>query len=134
VNVLQAIIFLANLAGGIVVGVAVVRGVIAFAVGLIRRWDRPFLSQEAIRLELGRSLALALEFQLGADIAQTALDPNLRDFLSLGAIVILRTILNFFLGREIKEEADRLRAGDHATVERAHSQGGAAGGGDGARE
>jgi len=132
VTVLQALIFLANLAGGVVVGVAVVRGLLIFIVDLLRRRGRPVLSKEAIRLELGRSLALALEFQLGADILGTALDPSLQDILTLGAIVILRTVLNFFLGRELKDEASRVTAGDHAIVERAPSQPGVAAGSEGA--
>jgi len=82
------------------------------------RRGQPVLSKEAIRLELGRSLALALEFQLGADILGTALNPSLQDILTLGAIVILRTVLNFFLGRELKDEANRVKAGDHDTLER----------------
>jgi len=132
VNVLQALIFLTNLAGGVVVGVAVVRGLLIFVVDLIRRRGQPVLSKEAIRLELGRSLALALEFQLGADILGTALNPSLQDILTLGAIVILRTVLNFFLGRELKDEANRVKAGDHATIERGSGRPDAAAGSEGA--
>ena len=123
VDVLQALIFLANLAGGVVVGVAVVRGLIIYAFDLARRRGRAVLNKEAIRLELGRSLALALEFQLGADILGTSLDPTLQDILVLGAIVILRTVLNYFLGQEIREEANRVKAGDQNTVEDATPRG-----------
>ena len=72
------------------------------------------MPKEAIRLSLGRSLALALEFQVGADILGTALDPTLNDILVLAAVVVLRTVLNFFLGRELRQAERRERTGPRA--------------------
>ncbi len=109
-TVLGAAIFLANLAGGVVVLVAIIRGLIRYAVDLIRTGGEN-VPKEAIRLSLGRSLALALEFQLGADILGTALNPTLHDIELLGAIVILRTVLNYFLGRELREAQRRAVSG-----------------------
>ncbi len=113
-DMLQVLIFLANLSGGLVVGVATVRGLIIYVVSLARTGGGA-TPQERIRLSLGRSLALALEFQLGADILGTALDPSIRDITTLGAIVVLRTVLNYFLGRELRE-ADRQTASEHASA------------------
>jgi uncharacterized membrane protein len=104
--VLHTLIFLANLAGGMVVGVATIRGILLYAVDLIRNHGGEVL-KEGIRLSLGRSLALALEFQLGADILGTALNPSWKDVEVLAAIVILRTLLNFFLQRELREASRR---------------------------
>ncbi len=59
----------------------------------------------AIRLELGRWLALALEFALAADILHTAITPTWDEILKLAAIAALRTALNYFLGLEIAREA-----------------------------
>ena len=56
-----------------------------------------------IRQNLGRSLALALEFLLGADILQTAVAPTWDDIGKLAAIAVLRTGLNYFLALELKE-------------------------------
>src|SRR5688572_32818691 len=56
-----------------------------------------------IRQNLGRSLALALEFLLGADILQTAVAPTWEDIGKLAAIAVLRTGLNYFLALELKE-------------------------------
>ena len=58
----------------------------------------------AIRLTLARYLALALEFQLGADILSTAIAPSWEQIGKLGAIAIIRTALNYFLSREMREE------------------------------
>ncbi len=79
--ILQLLIFLTNLVGGMVVGVATVRGLLIYLVDLILRRGGE-VPKEAIRLSLGRSLSLALEFQLGADILGTALNPSLRDIAS----------------------------------------------------
>ncbi len=56
-----------------------------------------------MRLSLGKSLALALEFLLAADILRTAVAPNWDDIGKLAAIATLRTLLNYFLEREIKQ-------------------------------
>ncbi len=58
----------------------------------------------AIRLVLARYLALALEFQLGADILSTAIAPSWTQIGKLGAIAIIRTALNYFLSLEMKQE------------------------------
>ncbi len=102
----RVLIFLANLAGGIVVGVATMRALIRYLAELVRtRGDA--MPNEAIRLALGRSLSLALEFQLAADILGTALNPTIRDIATLAAIAALRTALNYFLGRELRDAQSR---------------------------
>lgn len=63
-----------------------------------------------IRLTLSRFLALALEFQLGADILSTAIAPTWDQIGKLGAIAVIRTTLNYFLTREMREERDGLSA------------------------
>src|SRR4051812_3462950 len=51
----------------------------------------------ASRLELSRYLALALEFQLAADILDTATSQNWTKIGQLAAIAAIRTALNYFL-------------------------------------
>lgn len=67
------------------------------------------LNDETIRLELGRWLALGLEFELAADILRTAIAPSWNEIGQLAAIIVLRTALNFFLQREIDKAAERGR-------------------------
>ena len=62
-------------------------------------------SYEQIRLTLGRHLALGLEFQLGSDILGTAVSPSFSEIGKLGAVAAIRTLLNFFLQRELRDEA-----------------------------
>jgi len=75
-----------------------------------------------LRLTLGRYLVLGLEFQLAADILRTAVAPNITELAQLAAIAAIRTALNFFLGREIKEETELVRA-DQAAASPAASPG-----------
>lgn len=58
----------------------------------------------ATRLILARYLALALEFELGADILGTAVSPSWDQIGKLGAVAVIRTGLNFFLSMEMKGE------------------------------
>jgi len=56
-----------------------------------------------VRLDLGRQLALALEFLLAADVVRTAVAPTWEDIGKLAAIAVIRTGLNYFLHRDIEE-------------------------------
>ena len=58
------------------------------------------------RLLLARYLALALEFQLGADILSTAIAPSWDQIGKLAAIAVIRTALNYFLSREMEQERE----------------------------
>ena len=68
-----------------------------------------------VRLTLARFLALGLEFQLASDILTTAVAPTFEEIGKLAAIATIRTVLNYFLNREMKEERRQLdeeRRGD----------------------
>ena len=57
-----------------------------------------------VRLTLGRFLALGLEFQLASDVLRTAIAPSFEELGKLAAVAAIRTALNYFLAKEIKEE------------------------------
>ncbi len=57
--------------------------------------------KERVRIRLGHWLSVALEFELAADILRTAVAPTWNDIGQLAAIVVLRTVLNYFLQMEI---------------------------------
>ncbi len=62
----------------------------------------------AVRLGVGRFLALGLEFQLASDLLRTAVAPSFEEIGKLAAVAAIRTGLNYFLGRELKEEREEL--------------------------
>jgi uncharacterized membrane protein len=69
-----------------------------------------------VRLDLGRFLALGLEFQLAGDILRTAIAPSFKEIGLLAAVAAIRTGLNFFLGREIREERLEIQRRDHGDL------------------
>ena len=60
------------------------------------------------RMIFGGWLVVALEFQLAADIVGTIVSPTAAHLIELGAIAVIRTFLNYFLGRELSEEKEIL--------------------------
>ena len=61
-----------------------------------------------VRLDLGRYLTLGLEFQLASDLLRTAVAPSFREIGQLAAVAAIRTALNYFLAREIREEREEV--------------------------
>jgi uncharacterized membrane protein len=103
----QAIEFLAHLAdyvGIVVIFWGVVVGFVGFiSLQLPSRKERDFLQATAkLRCKIGTYLLLGLEILIASDIAQTVIDPSYERVILLGAIVAIRTILSFFLSRELE--------------------------------
>ncbi len=57
---------------------------------------------DTVRYKLGTYLLLGLEFLVAADILETVFAPTLERIGILWGIVIIRTILNFFLNKELE--------------------------------
>ena len=68
-----------------------------------------------LRLRFGVWLAIALEFQLGADIVATTVAPTFEDLGKLGTIAAIRTFLNFFLNQELAQELKAQRKAEQET-------------------
>lgn len=86
---------------------ATIRGILQFFRRSQSETQPEHPSTEDIRLRLGRWLALALEFELGADILRTAIAPTWIEIGQLAAIATIRTLLNYFLQQEIDRAAKR---------------------------
>ncbi len=72
-----------------------------------------------IRLDLGRFLALGLEFQLASDLLRTAVAPSFEEIGKLASVAAIRTALNYFLSREIKAEREEVTRTQAAKVAQA---------------
>lgn len=110
-DVVDALVRLVEAAGALVIFVGAAIGFVRFVVeGLRHRDPEVFVP---VRLGLGRFLALGLEFQLASDILRTAIAPSFQELGKLAAVAAIRTALNFFLAREIRDESgtvQRVRA------------------------
>ena len=91
----------AEIAAALVIGVAILRTIGLYLFQLVARADSRFDYLESIRLGLGRVLALGLEFTIASDILRTVVSPTRQEIMNLGAIVLLRSLLNYFLETEI---------------------------------
>lgn len=86
--------------GALVIIIEVVRTIILYVVRYIRRAD---LQMATLRIRLGQSMVMGLEFQVAADILKTALAPTWNDILLLAALIALRTVLNYLLEAELEK-------------------------------
>ena len=94
-----------ELVAALIIAAAIVRAAYSGAVAFFIDKRSP----EDVRLNLGRWLALSLEFLVAADILRTAVAPSWEELGRLAAIIVLRTALNFFLDREIERSAARTK-------------------------
>ena len=101
ISAVQGLKLFVETVGAIIIGLGVLVALYFFIRALLPAQVESF---NKIRLVLARYLALALEFQLGADILSTAIAPSWDQIGKLGAIAVIRTALNYFLSLEMKEE------------------------------
>ena len=84
-------------------------GALETAVRAVRAGAR--LARPEVKMQIWMGFAgwilLALEFALAADIADTAVSPTWEDIGMLAAIATIRTLLNFFLARDLEKAAQR---------------------------
>ena len=96
-------------------------GALAIAVGFVYalvnlsllHWRRQTASFLRVRLTFSRYLSLALEFQLASDILSTSVAPSWDEIGKLSATAVIRTALNYFLSREIREYEEKQRKEVH---------------------
>ena len=92
------------------VGVTIVIwGFVVAAVGFIRMklhresLNTFFKEANEVRAVLGIYILFGLEFMIAADIIHTFIKPTRDDLIVLGTIVAIRTVISYFLGREVDE-------------------------------
>ena len=106
-SAVELLVRLVEGAGALVIFVGAVIAFVRFLDAAARHRHEPH-RYVAVRLGLGRYLALGLEFQLASDVLRTAVAPTLREIGELAAIAAIRTALNYFLSAEIAEEQQQL--------------------------
>lgn len=94
-----------NLVGITVVFWGFVVAVLDFIRMKLHKHQVSFFLKEAnkIRAILGTYILFGLEFMIAADIIHTFIKPSQEDLIVLGAIVAIRTVISYFLGREVED-------------------------------
>ncbi|MGL4987301.1 MAG: DUF1622 domain-containing protein [Treponemataceae bacterium] len=92
----------------IVIVYATLMAMLAFSKVELRRFNRSKVKYSihrlrVLRADFGTYLLWGLELLIAADILKTILEPSFQELCILGGIVVLRTVLSFFLNKEIQE-------------------------------
>jgi len=108
-NILENISFVV----GIIAIAIIVWGVVLGLIGVFKNEFYRFRAKHTktntlhqIRHKVGSYLLLGLEFLIAADIIRTIIEPTLEELAILGSIVVIRTIISYFLEREIGRTAE----------------------------
>ncbi|MGE0206951.1 MAG: DUF1622 domain-containing protein [Candidatus Babeliales bacterium] len=95
-------------------------GVAVITVGALRSLYQLFrlvvyedITSNTIRLEFGNSVILGLEFMVGADIVGSLVEPDYYNLGLLAIIVLIRTVLSYFLNAELEALSPRQRKALH---------------------
>ena len=91
----------AEMVAAIIIGIAVLKTAASYLLSITSSLKK--ITKEKVRIDFGSSVSIALELLLGADVLATAVAPSWNDIGKLAAIATIRTILNFFLEKELKQ-------------------------------
>lgn len=106
-RIVRAIYLSISVLGALVVIWGVLEAMIRFLSAKVRtRVSDQIRENEAIRQQLGVHLLLGLEIFIAADIISSVVSPSWDKVGILAAIVAIRTVLSFFLRREVRQTKD----------------------------
>jgi len=97
-HVAEFMVYTLELIGILIIAVGSIKALILLA----RRFRHP--SPFNIVINLGRSLALALEFKMGAEIINTVIVRDLKELATLAVVILIRALLAVIIHWEIKME------------------------------
>ncbi len=101
---LEVVIVIISALGAMVVMWGVIEAIKSFVRIKFKPSDEdPIAASEAVRQGLGAHLLLGLEIFIAADIISTVVSPTWDKVGILSVIVIIRTILSYFLEKELRE-------------------------------
>ncbi len=95
-----------GIAGVVVIVWGVILGIVKWAqveIQFLRHRDAS-KQKLLLRQQLGSSLLLGLEFLIAADVIRTVVQPSLEEVAVLGGIVAIRTVISYFLHREMADD------------------------------
>ncbi len=99
----NAVSFTLNIFGALIVIWGIALALLEFLKKEFSRLEDCIKCNEIIRIKLGSYLVLALEFFIAGDIIKTIITPTWEGLGVLGAIVVIRTILSYFLTKDLKK-------------------------------
>jgi uncharacterized membrane protein len=104
-NIASYLSLAVEILGALIIGVGLIQFVLGYVPALFSK--KQYDVNSWLRVRFGSSLAMALELLLAADILRTAVAPTWDDIGKLAAIAAIRTALNYFLEKELREIESR---------------------------
>jgi uncharacterized membrane protein len=92
----------------LLIGYGALEAIVSLFIPRPRTNGKPFAKRRQIFLRFGVWLLLGLEFELAADIVRSAISPTWTEIGQLGAIAAIRTVLNYFLEKDIEEFGEQV--------------------------
>ncbi len=105
-EILEWVAVVIDLTGVAILLIGFSRGLIKYLQIELRRFkgdDDIITAIQIVRCDIGLYILLALDFMIASDIISSLIHTNLDQLLNLGVIVVLRTAIGYFLGKEIDE-------------------------------
>jgi uncharacterized membrane protein len=102
-NIINTTSFVLNIIGALITIWGIIIALFEFLKKELLRKEDSLKANELIRIKLGSYLVLALEFFIAGDIIKTIITPTWEGLGILGAIVVIRTILSYFLTKDLKK-------------------------------
>ena len=97
-NVAEFTVHTLELIGILIIIVGSVRAIVQVLSSIKKK------SSNNVVITLGRALAVALEFKMGAEIVNTVIVRDLKELCILGVVIALRAVLALLIHWEIKNE------------------------------
>jgi uncharacterized membrane protein len=95
--------FFANVLGIAGAALIIYGGIRAIVKVLILEVRKGSYTYNVVRRELTDKIVFGLEFLIAADILTTVITPTQEELINLAVVVVIRTILGYFLSKEASE-------------------------------
>ena len=103
-SILEWLAFVIDIVGALVMAWAFVTSVFGLLKGSIVGGDAHsrIRNMQVVRCDLGVKLVFALELMIISDLLRTLISRSIDDMILLGGLVVIRTVIGYFLNKEIQ--------------------------------
>jgi uncharacterized membrane protein len=117
-EILEWLAVAVDLTGATIMVWAFVEAVVGLVRGSIRADDARsrIRNMQVVRCGLGVKLVFALELMIISDLFVTIISRSIDDLILVGGLVVIRTVIGYFLNKEIQEVGAELAQADDISI------------------
>lgn len=105
-EICELLILVMNIVAVLVLICGVVKATVKFIKNEVSHADKASVLR-TIKNDLGAYVLFSLEVLIAADIVESIIKPIFEDIGKLAALVVIRTVISYFLGKEIDQETEK---------------------------